>query len=512
MALAEYFSKNLLAISQVLQGGSSGQFQSVLNNTIIGVAFDDEVNKHEGRSALDLSVRLIARLYPTINFIGLGKTSIDFIDEFSSLAKSINSKIEFSSQTPTLILVIGATTPDRNITSGPIYFIGSDGWLSKFSTQAAIGCGETTNPLGAGIAACIGVSNIFRYVFSDFLTPEYDDDFVLSLISLDTDETGKDLKEKKVDVGKIQLAGFGAIGNGFLWAIKNTPLVSGTITIVEPETLALSNLQRYILAEERHIGKLKTEIAKEYLKNSKFSSTLQSVSWVDYLNEPDSWKNETAIIAIDNANDRIGIQASLPKTIYNSYTESNILGVSRHNEFGKDACVVCTYMPSGKRKSRSQEIADNLNLSQMERQIRDYVFYEKVADDQLLGWVAQANEIDFSELQKFRGMPVNEFYSNVVCGGMLMELRSGDQIVEHIEAPLAFQSAMAGILEFSELIIDKGGLRKTTMPNKTQFYPLASVKSGVNPYNHTFEKDNTGRCICADPDFVSAYIKKWKSV
>ena len=37
--------------------------------------------------------------------------------------------------------------------------------LAKFSPENPLEVGESTNPLGAGVAACIGASNIFRYVF-----------------------------------------------------------------------------------------------------------------------------------------------------------------------------------------------------------------------------------------------------------------------------------------------------------------------------------------------------------
>src|ERR1019366_10573521 len=116
------------------------------------------------------------------------------------------------------------------------------------------------------------------------------------------------------------------------------------------------------------------------------------------------------------------------------------------------------------RKSYTQEIADNLNIPQQEVFLRNYIFYNKNADDQLLKLIADANSIGFNKLEEFRGSPVQEFYSKVVCGGMLMELRKEDGFVERVEAPLAFQSAMAGILELAEVVIRKAGLRKQTFP------------------------------------------------
>ncbi|MDO8999837.1 MAG: E2 ligase fold family C protein [Bacteroidota bacterium] len=511
MALAKYFSKNLLALSQVLKNANSNQFQSILDNTVIGIAFNEEIKKHEGAAALDLSVRLIARLYPKINFINLDSSNKDVIVELKKLAASINSKIEFVTEQPSVVLVIGNCAIERSITNGPVYFIGSNGWVTKFSSENPVRVGNTNNPLAAGVAACIGASNIFRYVFSDFLSsPEFDEDFSLSLITLDTVDNVPDAKNKTVDIGHAHLVGFGAIGNGFLWALKNSPFLKGTLTLVEPEKLDLSNLQRYILAEERHIEKPKIELAKESMQGSKVDLRPFAEDWAGYLNKK-GWNNQTVIVAIDNAQDRINIQASLPESIINSYTENNVIGISRHFDFINETCLACIYMPSGKQKSHSQQVADNLNLSQHERFIRDYIFYNKNADDQLLNLVAQANNIEPEKLQAYNGLPVQQFYSSIVCGGTLMELRNDHTVVEHVEAPLAFQSAMAGILELSELIITKAGLRKEKMNIKTQFYPLSPIKSGVNPYNHDFAKDNSGRCMCADQDFQGLYMSKWKT-
>ena len=141
--------------------------------------------------------------------------------------------------------------------------------------------------------------------------------------------------------------------------------------------------------------------------------------------------------------------------------------------------------------------------------IRDYVYFNKPADDNLVKMIAKSNGIEFGKLKKFIGVPVQEFYSKIVCGGILMELRKDSGPTQKIEAPLAFQSAMAGILELAEIVISKAGLRKDAFPSVTQFHPLQPVKHHQNPNNYDFSKDTSGRCICADQDFVAGYDEKW---
>jgi hypothetical protein len=68
---------------------------------------------------------------------------------------------------------------------------------------------------------------------------------------------------------------------------------------------------------------------------------------------------------------------------------------------------------------------------------------------------------------------------------------------------------MAGIILIAELVIKKQNLRKTELPNVTQFYPLNPITKGINPNIYSFTKDSSGRCICNDEDFIKVYEEKW---
>lgn len=517
MALAEYFSKDLLALSQALSKGSADEFQNTLNNVVIGIALDDTILQREGNLSAEMLVRLLSRLYPKVNFIDLTGHQ-GAIDKYIDLAKKINSKIEITDEEPKVIVAIIAKALPDKYTKSQVFYIGSDSWLAKFSRRNPVGSGNSEVPFAAGTSACIAASNIFRVVFSEFLDDSIlDEEFSLSLINLNVDDDNAVIKE--LTFHEFSLVGFGAIGNGAVWAFANAPFIKGTMNIIEPETLDLSNLQRYVLAEERYIDKPKTEIPEEYNKNPNLKINLSTKTWAGFLNEKNDWANSTVLISIDNAKDRIGVQGSLPKEIINSYTADNLLGISRHYGFGVSACVACTYMPTEGRKSFAVEVAENLGLMNLnlpptvniEFIMGGYLYGNKGADDQLLSWIASANSIDRAELEKFKGIPVREFYSKVVCGGILMQLRKEKQ-TKAVEVPLAFQSALAGILLAAEFIVEKSNLRKIKLANVTQLWPLAPIKKDINPRSFTFNKDGSGRCLCSDQYFVSAYQKKYSLI
>jgi len=94
----------------------------------------------------------------------------------------------------------------------------------------------------------------------------------------------------------------------------------------------------------------------------------------------------------------------------------------------------------------------------------------------------------------------------------LLTLKSGDKPTIRLEAPLAFQSSLAGILLASELYLWKAGYRTQDFPVMTHIYPLFPLNPESNPYHHGVTKDLTNRCICTDQDYRLVYSKKWGSV
>jgi len=509
MALASYFSKDALAFSQVLKKATNGDFESILSSHIVEIAFDNSIKDGEGSVSLDLAIRLLSRLYPKIKISDLTDENQEIVDKLTEKALAINSSIEITQETPTISLVIGSTTLN-NDNSRKIIYVGSDYWIAKLSLEYPVESGSSNLPFAAGASVCIGVSNVFRFVFNELIDDCELDNYVnLSLISLNQTEELETNDINQIDIDGNILVGFGAIGNGFIWALSNTPNIKGRFTIIDPEKIELSNLQRYCLAEEKHIEISKVQIAENLFRDTEIEINPFEGDWAEYLNSNGNWKNDLVCIGVDSAKDRIAIQSSLPKSILNAYTERNLIGITRHSNFVESACLSCGFIPEQKVKDYSLIVADNLKIPSQERLIREYLYNNTPVDIKIIELVAEANSVEIDELLQYEGENINIFYSTVVCGGYLLSKSSSNGEAIDIEAPLAFQSAFAGILLASELIISKLEFRNTKFKNHTQFYPLKPIKKDENPYNHTSDKNETGRCICNDEDFKKAYVNKW---
>ena len=69
MALADFFHRDAIAISQVLQGYDNESFTEKLKGVRVAIAFGEQAaSSRDGRELLDLLVRLVARLYPRLTF------------------------------------------------------------------------------------------------------------------------------------------------------------------------------------------------------------------------------------------------------------------------------------------------------------------------------------------------------------------------------------------------------------------------------------------------------------
>src|SRR5207247_165556 len=70
--------------------------------------------------------------------------------------------------------------------------------------------------------------------------------------------------------------------------------------------------------------------------------------------------------------------------------------------------------------------------------------------------VAAANKVDGGLLSGFIGRTLAQLYSEAVCGSTLLRTPTGFDV----QTPMAFQSALAGILLAAELVLDVTGTKQ----------------------------------------------------
>lgn len=497
MALAEYYERAALAASQVIAGFAPDLFRRTLEDSHVGLEIDREsATSHEGKALAELSVRLLARLYPCVEVRSEVSSEGDRLE---SLARTINPRIDFKRDAP-IGIAVGSGVRGFEKT----YFAGSDGWDAVLSVNGPVRTGSSPNPLGAGAAACLAAGRIFNHILSQCSEQGATGDVRLSTFLCEKGETPKDIPNGnwKLPADAV-LVGVGAVGNATAWALGRAP-AEGTIHLVDHELLELSNLQRYVLATRTDDGRPKVHIAAPFFRGDLRCMPSQS-KWADFVEQSGyGWRH--VLVAVDSARDRRSVQAALPEWIANAWTQPGDLGISVHDRFdGKGACLACLYLPTDRAPNEDELVAAALAIPQLVGNVRTLLHTGAGVDRSLLEAVAQGLQRPLDEVLQYEGRSIRELYVEGICGGGLIPLGMIGFPRQELHVPLAHQSALAGVLLAAALfgrVVGKTG--DTTMTTRIDIgRPLGDFLTQATL------KACTGLCICEDQDYVHAYRAKF---
>lgn len=480
-----------MAIAQVVSGLDEEVLANMLCNVSVGVAVGSDASCLECRSAVDLLVRLLARLYPTMAF--RDESGCGFDRKAASLARQINPGIDVSHK-PTVEVAVGAVRGELNATD--TFFAGCDGWTARLSREKPQSCGSSNNPFGAGLVACLAASEVFKQLFK----PEAQLGHELELSIPPSCISIANRYDVEGVVGNLVLAGAGAIGNATAWALSRVQ-VRGTIDIVDDEAIDLGNLQRYVLAKRIDENKLKAEFVAEQF-NGTLKANAHPVKISKYLELRNS-RTDLLLLALDSAYDRRAAQASLPRRIANAWTQPNDLGVSVHN-FLQGACVNCLYRPEGQQTNEDATLAECFGVMDRLMEVRSMLHKNEGAPRYLLEAISVARNVPLEKLLPFEGRSLRQLYSEGFCGGAVIPLKNLDAEDVDVHVPLAHQSAMAGVLLAAAAI--RSGLGEPHASIVTQFDVL---KPQTKFQSYPVNKDTSGGCICQDEDYIDVFLQKY---
>jgi molybdopterin/thiamine biosynthesis adenylyltransferase len=526
MALAHFFDKTALAAASVLRGFDLEEFESKLSAQNIGIVFDDSaVRSPEGKISLSLAANLLARLYPSVTLVPLGELAHAFAGDVEDILRTINPRIDAYVVAPgavetrspvTMCLAVGdAKTPFQS----PTVYVGSDRWIVRCSGERPVGSGRSTVPFAAAAGACIGVANIFRHVFSSQLSNAgLDGSITMSVLDLDPVASSPlNPEAERADIGVLYLVGAGAIGNGFIWALNRMAGLAAEIHVIDDEFVDVSNLQRYVLTATGDEGVAKVEIAKSAPRLATGVSIVDhKMTWGRFLSaRATPWNFDTIAVALDSAAQRIAVQAALPRRLLNAWTQPGDLGVSRHGFLDGRACLACLYLPNGKVKNEDQVVAEAIGLAGQELAIRQLLYTGAPVGVAIIEKIATALRVPLEPLLRFAQRPLREFYSNAICGGLVLRLQHERSAVQGdtsailegapgTEVPLAFQSALAGILMAAESV---GGALGVQRIEETKSV-IDLLKPLSQQLNVPVAKHSSGRCLCQDLDLITLFKKQ----
>jgi hypothetical protein len=471
------------------------------------------------RAAFLLATNLGARFYPRLSL----DAPDDLTEVAAALARTINFGCEFGpplQRANTLSWRGGEPTAARVTVS-------AEGW--NLSIDGADPASVGANPLAAMAAAALGIGELFRALFADLLPHgrREPSPFAINLLTL-ADASSAPAVPDSVDLGTVHLAGCGAIGQAFVAALRELP-VTGTLVVVDHDDLDEGNLQRYVLSASADVNTAKPALIARALAGHGLAVETVEGRWGE--DERTGPGQQTVVSALDSKQGRIELQAGLPKEIFNAWTQPEDIGVSRHQAFGSDPCLACLGWPKHARPSESQMIANALG----EHELRVVLYLghgtpvgqplapallqptgrlalpgDAAAWSQrsLLTDLIERYQLPPGQFERLGTLPVRALYRDAVCAGMLIEYAE-DRRVADVSVPLAHQSALAGILLATWLVVDRVPALRALRPSATQArYDV--LRGGVQVWPRSRGREE--RCICCDPDFRNAYTQRWPTI
>jgi hypothetical protein len=499
MALADYYRRAAVAASQVIAGFDEEAFRETLGRTKVGLGVGREAaGTDEGLALTDLTIRLLARLYPSIE-VAAASGAEDLAEAITSLALRINPRMERADQVDVGIS-IGEDAPSYPTT----IFAGSSGWDAFLSTQDPLSVRDSPNPLGAGASACLAAGALFNHFFFPDKPASGVDNIRLSTFHREQASTDSSVPN---DGWRLEnpalLVGVGAIGNATAWALARSPM-TGSLHLIDHQAIELSNLQRYVLADQTDDGASKVHVAARYFKGD-IGVEPHEQTWSSFLQGfGHEWHN--VLVALDTAGHRRSVQAALPEWIANAWTQPGDLGLSLHGRFGSSgACLYCLYLPSTQLANEDELVAQAIGVPQLVGDIRTLLHNGAGVGRQLLEAVAAGLQLPVESLLPYENRPVRDLYVEGVCGGGLIPLGATGTPRQELHVPLAHQSALAGVLLAAAL-----ARRATTPMDENTLITRIDILGGLGQYlTQPALRRGDGLCICEDPDYVAVYGHKY---
>ncbi len=354
----------------------------------------------------------------------LVQCSIDVLEKtFENVSDIFNPDLSYNCE-----IVIGGAIP---CTAGPHVFV-CEQEKNNFliSLKRSSGSLQNHHPFISFLISCYVAALVVKVVAGEKL-PFFIEDEIN--VELDKIITNRLVFDTEIDVGESYLAGAGAVGNSFLYALSKFN-VKGLMHVVDADIVSGGNLNRCLFFTNDDIEQNKVD-ALIYHSQPLFPQlTLLPIPEL-LQNAPAAKKGgpwlKKLIVGVDSRRARRNLQNELPGEVFDASTtriEEVVIHYHKNPLNGK-ACLGCIYHKEQEEQAHEKHIANQLGVSL--EQIGEQFINENAA---LL--ISAKYSVEPSEIV---GLAYDTLFKQL-CGEGKLQIEENKQVL----APLAFVSGLAG--------------------------------------------------------------------
>ena len=341
------------------------------------------------------------------------------------------------------------------------------------------------------LIACIATGAVLRRVLPGALPGPDRDTLILRYADLGLD-LGRLLEP--IDVGRAYMAGAGAVGNGFLWAVRQLNFI-GRLDIVDDDHVSKGNLNRQIWFGDEDVCRLKA--AQLAAKAGEHCGGLKLVPrecrLQDLPERSDGPWLERLIVGVDSRRARRALQNECPGEVFDASTTDIREVVLHHNrQPTAGACLGCVYPPDEEEYTREHHIAERLGVAV------DEVRRERISRESARQISKRYSQLRPEELV---GVAFDTLFKRLCSVG---ELDGGPG--KRVVAPFAFVSVLAGAFLALE-IVRRLGNGHVAGYNFWRVNPWSSWEPRLR---ETWPK-LAGCTFCGNSDLMAVSAELWSS-
>lgn len=453
---------------------------------VLYVELDERVQANRTyRLAYLYALNLLTRMFPYTQFVPETDEPLLILPWGTGTPLATSASVE-----QTLVFGRSNTEPKPGIITANCYE-----WSVYIDTPHEVRPAEPWNPVLSLVTACYAAARAAQMLLGAAVQQENWRPF--SILDFARGRVDFDWSAK-LALGKAHLAGVGAIGSAFLYAVGAHGAAEGKLVITDHDKVDLGNLGRYTLFDVKDVGTYKTHAAKDRLRTIGTAVEIDTIEkrFEEHFRQAhagdNSYRVEKLISAPDRRATRRTFQRLLPHTLWDASTGPNQV-VVHSNQFDPEyACAECIYPETPEEQAHARHVAQSLNLE--------------------FGRVLSGESISEADAEKIREryphLPIEalvgkDFYSifGMLCSAG--ELRTENGV---ILAPFSFVSGLAGVLLYFELI--KSHFPKVFGPFQEYNYFQIDPMRLPNPDFRESRRSRKG-CTCQQEIVRRVYRRIW---